>query len=620
MEPPSGSDASASGQHAGAPPAGLPPGAGPGPEGPYRAWPGQAVAGQGVAGPGVAGPDVTGPAAGGWPGGGPPPGGWPQAFPPAYQPAAAPRPPRPRHLAVTAGLDRGLVIGALAGGLMLDLAWRSGLATVAATAWVAVTAAALLLSGRVRGSAARLAVGGAAGTALLLFFRSSPWVLVPVIVAVTAALLLGVSLGADGGGPASTFPVLGARMAVASAHLVLAPGMLRSPVPAGPAPDPASHGTAGHSAAGAGTASPATAGASRGGAGRGRSPGGVTPPAAGRKHAAAAGRGVLLGAPVLVLIWALLAAADPIFRSWFDVSVVAGHVVLVLAGAWAVTGLARAASARRPAPRLPRAPVLGTVEAGCVLGGLCALYAVFVAAQLVALSGAGHRILVTRGLTYAEYARSGFFQLLGCAVITLVVLLTLRACAAAAGPALTGLFALTAVLTIAVVIAAFRRLQLYEAAYGLTMLRLACMVAAAWIGVVFALTALSLARRGLPRRYLPAAVLVSALVFTVGWGIASPAAIVARVDLSRSAHGRPLDVSQAASLGPDAMPALLSGLRDLRPAQAAALRRAVCAEVPVAGTPAAFSEPAARARAAAARAGCAGLRHHPAQPIPADGD
>lgn len=183
-----------------------------------------------------------------------------------------------------------------------------------------------------------------------------------------------------------------------------------------------------------------------------------------------------------------------------------------------------------------------------------------------------------------------------------MLLFSVRACAAP-HPVLTASYALTTVLTIGVVITAIRRLQLYEAAYGLTLLRLACLVAAAWIGVVFILTALTITRRGLPRRLLPATVLASALLFTAGWAIASPAAIVARVNLSRAAHDHPLDLYQVSQLGPDGTPALLAGLRSLPPEQAALLRRMVCAAQPAPATAASFNMSVNRARAAA-RAAC----------------
>lgn len=458
---------------------------------------------------------------------------------PAAEGPAAPRVRRqqPRYLAVRARLDRGLAAGALAGGVFFDITGRTSLAAIAVTAWLAVTATAILLGGRARGLAGRLLIGSAPVLGLFLTLRSSPWVLVPVTFGVAVLLLVGVSLGADGSGLGVTFPAIATRTAIALGHLGLAPGMFRSP-------------------------------------------GGFAPDGAARKRAISLARGALLGGPVLIVIGVLLALADPIFRSWFDIPALLEHLVLAVIGAWAVLGLSRAASAQQPSPALPPARTLGTVEASVVLGGLCALYAAFVTAQFVALSGAGHHILVTQGLTYAEYARSGFFQLLACAAITFVVLLCLRAFASSVHPVLAVLCGLTTVLTIGVVIVAIRRLQLYEAAFGLTMLRLACLVAAVWIGVVFVLLGCTLTPRGLPGRYFPATVLLSGLIAVGIWGVSNPASIVAQTNLRRAEHGRTLDIGQAVSLGPDAVPVLVAGLSDLNKAQAAGLRHEICAQRP----------------------------------------
>jgi hypothetical protein len=461
----------------------------------------------------------------------------PAAGPPAAPGPARPRPPRRRYLAVRAGADRRVLTGALAGGIGCDLAVHGGPSSISLTGLAILVAIAVVCSRRARGWTGRLLIGAGPLLALLLTLRSSPWVTVPVSLAVAGLLVLGASLGGDNGRPAATFPALAARIVLVAGHLVLAPGMFR---PWGQPP--------------AGEAI--------------------------RDRAGALARGALLGGPVMLVVGGLLAAADPIFRSWFDMPLVLQHLALVLLGAWATLGLIRAASAEEPAPALPAAPALGAVEATVVLGGLCVLYAAFVAAQFVALSGAGHRILVTGGLTYAQYARGGFFQLLACAAITLIVLLGVRALA---GPARAGLAVasgLTVALTTGVVILAILRLHLYEAQYGLTMLRLACLVTAVWIGVVFVLLGATLPRRGLPRRYFPAALIASALVFVAAWGAANPAAIVARTNLHRAERGRPLDVGQAVSLGPDAVPALLAGLRHLSPARAAELGQAICARPP----------------------------------------
>lgn len=435
-------------------------------------------------------------------------------------------------LPVRARADRRLVAGAVAGGICFDVAARAGLSTIAGTCWVVVAAGALLLGRRVRGRTGQACIAAALAFGLLLSWRSSPWIIVPATVVIAALLVLGASFGADGGGPGSTFTALGNRFEIAIGHLGAAPGMLK--IQGEP-----------------GTAS---------------------------RRAVAAGRGALLGVPVLLAVGWLLARADPIFRSWFDLPSAGRHLLLVAVGAWAVLGLSRVASAQRPVQALSPGSSLGTVEACVVIGGLGVLYAAFVGAQLEALSGAGHRILVTRGLTYAQYARSGFFELLGCAAITLLVLLGVRACAKPGHPVLTGLCGLTAALTIGVVVTAIRRLQLYEAAFGLTMLRLACLVAAAWIGVVFLLLGATLIRRGLPARLFPAAMVISGLVAVAVWGVANPAAIVARTNLRRAEHSqsRSFDVAQAASLGPDAIPALVAGLPDLTTREAGQLKQAIC--------------------------------------------
>ena len=73
-------------------------------------------------------------------------------------------------------------------------------------------------------------------------------------------------------------------------------------------------------------------------------------------------------------------------------------------------------------------------------------------------------MLATAGLTYAEYARSGLFQLLAVAVITLGVLLLLRAATDLASPGrratFTAVTELAVALTLVVVVVAVRRLNL----------------------------------------------------------------------------------------------------------------------------------------------------------------
>jgi two-component system sensor histidine kinase BaeS len=490
-----------------------------------------------------------------------------QPVPQAYQWPPPPQPgqPRPRiirdpRLPVRARASRRVVIAIIIGGVLFDVAGRSPLASISVTVWIIAAAGAIVLTGRVRGRAGRMCAGAAAVLAVLLSFRTSPWVTIPVVLADAGLLLLAASLGADGGGLSTTFPELAARTGVAASHVVLGPGILQ----------------------------------------RSR----VANDAATKTSSAAISRLIAVGAGLLVLlvVGALLGAADPVFGSWLSLAALPRHLILVIAGGWIVAGLIRAASAARPSPALPGAPKVGVAETAFVLAGLCALYAAFGGAQLVTLSGAGHRILVTHGLTYARYARSGFFELLACAAITLLVLLGARAFASRENKLLVALSALTIVLTIGIVIVAIRRLELYEAAYGLTMLRLACLAAAAWIGLVLIMLGGTLLRRGLPGRAFPAAFLSSGLVLLAVWGAANPASIVATTNIRRAEQGHALDARLVAGLGPDAVPAIAAGLGRLRPAQASLLRSLLCHSVRPANTGTSFNVSAAEAGEAMARA------------------
>lgn len=314
----------------------------------------------------------------------PPPQGPPIPPPPPSVPPARVKHPRKPVLPVRpVNRPIALVVAAIAG-LATDVVGHAGLVSVSGTALFMCLSAGLLATGRLRGRAAKVMVllGGALG--LVLAVRTSDWVVIPVMATAVILLLVGASIGSDTTGVPRTPSEALIRTAISACHLAIAPGVLR------PLADTDKDNTTRH------------------------------------KHWPALLRGVLLALLVAAPLTSLLASADPVFRSWLDLSRAATHVALILGGAWLLLGLVRSSSSARDVPTVSAKASVGKIEATCALGTVAALYSVFVVAQLVALSDAGHRILTTRNLTYAQYARSGFFQLLACAALTLVVLLILR--------------------------------------------------------------------------------------------------------------------------------------------------------------------------------------------------
>lgn len=274
---------------------------------------------------------------------------------------------------------------------------------------------------------------------------------------------------------------------------------------------------------------------------------------------------MLVALPFVLVLLLLLAGADAVFASYlttpFDLDDGLGHLILVGIGSvGAAAVLAETSRTDGPTITTHRRALMAP-EQLALLGGSALVYAGFLAAQLVAVLGGADYVLETTGLTWAEYARSGFFQLLWAALLTLGILMGTRSFGAelegrSRRPTTVLALALV-VFTIAAVVISIRRLDLYEAAFGPSMLRLYSTVFAGWLGVVFALVGLDRIGRGLRGR-LVAAVAVSALITLVGMNLYNPEQQVASGHLAQF-DGAEVDTWYLTfELGSDALPAALA--------------------------------------------------------------
>ena len=121
----------------------------------------------------------------------------------------------------------------------------------------------------------------------------------------------------------------------------------------------------------------------------------------------------------------------------------------------------------------------------------------FMLVQLRYLFGGAAHVATTAGVSYAEYARSGFFELVWVTVLVLPLLLVadavLRPGSRAAQLTFRVLAAALLLLLGVVMLSAMQRMWLYQRAYGLTDTRLYASAAMAWLALVFAWFAASAA-------------------------------------------------------------------------------------------------------------------------------
>ncbi len=203
--------------------------------------------------------------------------------------------------------------------------------------------------------------------------------------------------------------------------------------------------------------------------------------------------GVVLAIPFLIVIGALFAGADPLFRKGieglFDNVNLAQTLfklcrdlialLFFLGGGWLM--LTRAIEGRKPSTAAHDASLDRTVVM-TFLGLLNALFAVFLVFQAVSFFG-GQAFVESQGLTYAEYARQGFFQLLAVAGIVFGVIWAIYRQTELKQWGTRGLSLLLIAQTGVVIASAVNRLLLYIDTYGLSVSRYWALVS---IGVIAA--------------------------------------------------------------------------------------------------------------------------------------
>ncbi|HVF49755.1 MAG TPA: DUF4173 domain-containing protein [Pyrinomonadaceae bacterium] len=203
---------------------------------------------------------------------------------------------------------------------------------------------------------------------------------------------------------------------------------------------------------------------------------------------------------------------------------------------------------------------LGIVEIGIVLGLVNLLFFSFVAVQVRYFFGGAALVVASTGLTYAEYARRGFFELVWVAALVLPLLLAAHWLLRKENPAHERIFrvlagALVALLFV-IMVSAVMRMRLYQSEYGMTELRLYTTAFMGWLAIVFVWFTLTVLR-GQRARFACGA-LVAALCVAGALHLLNPDAFIVNTNAALAQRGRPMDVAYAASLSADAVPALLS--------------------------------------------------------------
>lgn len=302
-------------------------------------------------------------------------------------------------------------------------------------------------------------------------------------------------------------------------------------------------------------------------------------------------RGALLAIPLVIVLAMLLSTADPLLDtargtlfSWLDNWELDGRVIffaflfVIAVGAYALgAGSSGQRAFRFDVGGTPF--TLGDTELKILLGAMNVLLWIFVALQIVSLTRNPGGTAGT-GITYAEYARRGFAELCVASAIVLGVILFADVFRSATSDTGTRKYDIAAIIAVELILAsAFRRVLLYEAAYGYTTDRLIAQAYMIVLGLSFVALAMDLRRGRVSSsfgRHGMTLTLAALTVFTY-WNYES---WLVRKNLERPATDRH-DIAYLTTLSPAAVPALMAARPHLAPAQRNELdARLRCMKVP----------------------------------------
>jgi hypothetical protein len=301
-------------------------------------------------------------------------------------------------------------------------------------------------------------------------------------------------------------------------------------------------------------------------------------------------RGALLSAPLVILLFVLLGNADPVIR-WGTDRIVAWLPdwsfpprMLFFLFLLSLTLGANAIAARQLEPALPNLPRIRTTASVGVTEQRMVLWSAAVVLWLFVLLQLSYLIqpppaAVNSGITFAEYARRGFGELSIAATIVGAIILVLEY----ARPVDTSerdrkiLTRLELALLLAlelILLSAFRRVVLYEQAYGFTTARLFAQTYMVVMAVALLALAFEVVRGSISVNFARRVAVIALGAFTV-LAFWNHEAWIVDKNIDRGIQTGKFDLAYARRLSGDAIPTLINRRRELGPSVAPDVEAAV---------------------------------------------
>lgn len=283
-------------------------------------------------------------------------------------------------------------------------------------------------------------------------------------------------------------------------------------------------------------------------------------------------KGVIIAVPFLIIFSSLLSSADTVFKAYLDnlvniridvdLAVLTVRIFKIFILSFFFVGVFALALKGRKSETIARAggsqKVIGFTETATILGLVELLFLSFIAIQFYYLFGGRDYVWgIDKYITYSEYARSGFYELIMTALISFLLIFCLDEFGKKEGARENKIFKiLSGVLAseiIIILLSSFSRLSLYIDGYGYTFQRFLAFALLFWIGTIFILFLYKIIAAKKEGFFLAGAFSFS-VVFWILMNILDPDAFIAQKNIERIKAGKEPDLSYLSSLSEDAVP------------------------------------------------------------------
>lgn len=285
-------------------------------------------------------------------------------------------------------------------------------------------------------------------------------------------------------------------------------------------------------------------------------------------------KGIIISFPILVFLTWLFALADIVFQKYLEqISEIAikvgpetfSRILIVLVASYLFIGIFAKAltnkSSENSSIENNQAKFLGFIDSSIVLGATGLLFLIFIIIQFFYLFGGKTYVWgIQEYITYAEYARRGFGELIVVSIFSFLLIYGIDKDGKRENVFQKRIFKILSTVLIlglfVIMASAFTRLSLYVDAYGYTFSRLLGFIFLFWLFAVFLIFLYKIFSEQKESHFIFSAFWLTILFWT-GMNFLNPDAFIAQKNIERYTQGKQLDVGYLFWLSPDAAPEIV---------------------------------------------------------------